>query len=256
MQIDLNCDMGESFGQYTLGYDAAVMPLISSANIACGFHAGDPLVMHQTVKLAAQHGVGIGAHPGFPDLVGFGRRNMSLSPEELRDSLLYQIGALMGFARVCHTTVRHVKPHGALYNLAANDDALAHTIVDTVLALDANLILFGLAGSKILKIAAQAGLPTAQEVFADRAYQADGTLVPRNRPGAVLTDTAQVTDRVVQMAKDHTIIAITGEKIELAFDTVCVHGDTPGAVEHIKSITQAFKQAGVTIAPVGYKDRL
>lgn len=250
MKIDINCDMGESFGRYTLGLDAEMMPLISSANIACGFHAGDPVVMRKTVRMAVDHGVGIGAHPGFPDLPGFGRRKMSLSPEELRNTIIYQVGALMGFTQVFGISLQHVKPHGALYNMAANDEKIGIAIVDVLLELDEKLILFGLSGSQILKIARKTGLRVAQEAFADRAYHEDGSLVSRKVPGAVITDSSEIIDRVLKMTLEHKVAAITGTEIDLEPDTICVHGDTPGAVEHVKHITKTLRQEGIDIVPV------
>jgi UPF0271 protein len=251
MKIDINCDMGESFGRYHLGLDAEIISLISSANIACGFHAGDPSVMRKTVQMAVKHGVGIGAHPGYPDLAGFGRRNMNMLADELRDAIIYQVGALMGFTQVFHAKIQHVKPHGALYNMAAEDESMSKTIMDALLKIDQNLILFGLSGARILKIAQDAGLMVAREVFADRAYSEDGSLVSRNQPGAVITDSSEVTDRVLKMAKEKKVTTITGVEIDLELDTICVHGDTAGAVEHVKSITKAFKQEGIEIVPIG-----
>ncbi|MBD3309212.1 5-oxoprolinase subunit PxpA [candidate division KSB3 bacterium] len=251
MKIDLNCDMGESFGRYTLGLDTEVMPLISSANIACGFHAGDPMVMRKTVELAVQHGVAIGAHPGYPDLGGFGRRKMELRPAELHDIILYQVGALQGFARMYGTTIQHVKPHGALYNMAADDEPLANALVEALLHLHDQLILFGLAGSRLLHIASQAGVKVAHEVFADRAYHADGSLVSRQQPGAVITDSSAVTDRVLQIVTEHTVTAITGQDIPIEADTICVHGDTVGALEHIARMTTFLRAEGIQIVPVG-----
>ncbi|GAK54404.1 hypothetical protein U14_05689 [Candidatus Moduliflexus flocculans] len=251
--IDLNCDMGESFGCYELGRDAEMMPLISSANIACGFHAGDPSVMRRTVSLAARHGVGIGAHPGFPDLAGFGRRDMRMEADELRDALIYQISALMGFAQALGTRVRHVKPHGALYNMAANDEPMARAIVTAISELDANLILVGLAGSQLLKIAQAGGLNAIGEVFADRAYHADGRLVSRKTPGAVLTDSAVVAERVVKMVNERKVTTLEGVECELDFETVCLHGDTAGAVEHARAIVERLRRDGVQIMPFSAK---
>jgi UPF0271 protein len=251
MFIDLNCDMGESFGRYTLGCDAEVMPLISSANIACGFHAGDPTVMHKTVRLAAEHGVGVGAHPAFPDLVGFGRREMKLSPRELRNAIIYQLGALQGFARVAGVPLQHIKLHGALYTLTMHDEAMSQIVVDAIQAFDESLIVFGLGDSPFMTIAQRFGLKTAREVFADRGYNDDGTLVPRQQPGAVITDSTAVVERVLEMVTERRVTSVTGTKISLNFETVCVHGDTPGATEHVRRIVAALRQAGVTIAPVG-----
>jgi UPF0271 protein len=251
MTIDLNCDMGESFGRYILGGDADIMPLISSANIACGFHAGDPMVINETVRSAVEHGVAIGAHPAFPDLVGFGRRQMHLSPSELRNAIIYQLGALQGFARVAGATLQHVKPHGALYTMAANDEVMSQTIVEAIQIFDDNLIVFGPAGSQFTTIVEQAGLNAAREVFADRAYQDDGTLVSRRQPGAVIVDPAAIVERVLKMVTEHKVTSITGAEIPLEFETVCVHGDTPGAVEHVRRIANALRQAEVKVASVG-----
>jgi UPF0271 protein len=251
MHIDLNCDMGESFGRYRLGFDTEVMPLISSANIACGFHAGDPVVMRHTVEMAAEHGVALGAHPGFPDLAGFGRRRMQVSSEELRNMLIYQVGALMGFAHIFDASLQHVKPHGALYNLAAYDERTGVAVVDAILELKQDLILFVLAGSRLLKIAREGGLRVAREAFADRAYQDDGTLVPRRQEGAVLTDTSAITDRVLKMVLNRKVTTITGTEIDLEADTICVHGDTPGAVTHIKTIHAALQREEISMVSAG-----
>ncbi len=251
MKIDINCDMGESFGRYTLGLDSEIISLISSANIACGFHAGDSGVMRKTVQLAVEHGVGIGAHPGYPDLAGFGRRNMNLSTGELCDTIIYQVGALMGFAQVFDARVQHIKPHGAMYNMAAKDESMSRTIADALLTLDEHLILFGLSGSAMLKIARDMGVKIAREVFADRAYNEDGSLVSRKQPGALITDSSEVADRVLKMVKEKKITAITGTEIDLDLDTICVHGDTAGAVEHVRRITKLLKQEGIDIASVG-----
>jgi UPF0271 protein len=251
MTIDLNCDMGESFGRYTLGCDADVMPLISSANIACGFHAGDPVVMNETVRLAVEHGVAIGAHPAFPDFAGFGRRKMHLSPSELHNAIIYQLGALQGFARIADAKLQHVKPHGALYTMAANDESMSQTIVEAIQTFDESLIVVGPAGSQFITMAGQAGLKVAGEVFADRAYEDDGTLVSRQRTEAVIIDSAAIVERVLRMVTEHNVTSVTGAEIPLKFETVCVHGDTPGAVEHVRRIASALRQAGITIAPAG-----
>lgn len=250
MTIDLNCDMGESFGRYALGSDADLMPLISSANIACGFHAGDPVVMQRTVQLAIEHGVGLGAHPAFPDLPGFGRRRMQLSAEELRNAILYQLGALQGFARVAGTTLRHVKAHGALYTMSAADVAMSRTLVDAIAAFDPNVIVFGLSGSPFLQIARDAGLTVAREAFADRAYSDDGTLVPRQQSGAVITDSDAIVERVLKMVAEQAVCSITGTEIHLDTDTICVHGDTPGAVAHVRRVAEALQKKGISIEPV------
>jgi UPF0271 protein len=249
--VDLNCDMGESFGAWRLGADAAVMTSITSANIACGFHAGDPGVMRDTVRLAADAGVAVGAHPGFPDLAGFGRREMHVAPRELEDLLLYQIGALAGIARAAGVNVRHVKPHGALYNMAVRDRALADAIARAVASFDSSLVLFGLAGSVMLDAGREAGLAVAAEGFADRMYEPDGSLTPRSRPGAVLHDPSAVADRAVHMMRNGTVTASDGREVPLRIDTICVHGDTPGADVSARELRKALTQAGITVRAVG-----
>jgi len=251
MRIDLNGDVGESFGRYTLGGDDALMPVLTSANIACGFHAGDPGIMRATVGLARSHGVAVGAHPGFPDLVGFGRREMAASPRDVEDLVLYQVGALAAVARAQGARLRHVKPHGALYNQAARDLPLAEAIARAVAAFDPSLVLVGLSGSRLLEAGRQAGLAVAAEAFADRAYRADGTLVPRDRPGAVLTDAAAVARRALAMVRDRAVTAEDGTRVELAIDTLCLHGDTPAAADLAKRVRQALEAAGVVVAAPG-----
>ncbi|MBR2663948.1 MAG: LamB/YcsF family protein, partial [Clostridia bacterium] len=202
ISIDLNADLGESFGRYTLGMDEKIMEVISSANIACGFHAGDPMVMERTVRLAAEAGIAIGAHPGFPDLMGFGRRNMAVSPEEARAYILYQLGALDAFLRPMGIRMRHVKPHGALYNMAAADEQLARAICGAVKDFDPELRLVGLSGSLLIRAAEKTGLRAISEVFADRAYEADGSLVSRRKPGAIISDEREALRRVIRMVKE------------------------------------------------------
>ncbi len=248
-QIDFNCDMGESFGAYKLGHDEKVIRYITSANIACGFHAGDPASMRRTVRLAEEHGVGIGAHPGFPDLQGFGRRNMSALPAEVHDDVVYQIGALTAFTR--DKRLQHVKPHGALYNMAVGGGDLARAICDAVLAVDPDLILVLLAGSPWAELAAKMGVKTAREVFADRALNADGTLVPRTKPGAVIHDVGEVAERSLRLVVEGSATAITGETVRVEADTICLHGDTPGAVELAASLKAKFEAAGVRLVPMG-----
>jgi UPF0271 protein len=250
-KVDLNCDMGESFGAYSLGNDEALMGLVTSANIACGIHAGDPLVMDRTVRLAARHGVGIGAHPGFPDPVGFGRRAMQLTPEEIENDVLYQIGALAAFARSVGSELAHVKPHGALYNMAAKDVVVAQAIMRGVTRAGENLIVVGLAGSAMIEAARETGLCVAREGFADRAYEGDGSLRSRKLEGALLHDPQVAAERAVRIARDGVVVAYTGEEIPLQVDTLCVHGDTPGAVEIVKAIRQRLAQACVEVAPMG-----
>jgi UPF0271 protein len=248
IKIDLNSDMGESFGRYTLGADAALMPHITSANIACGFHASDPLVMDHTVRLAHEHGVAVGAHPGYPDLQGFGRRDMQLDPEEAEATILYQIGALAGFARAAGAGLVHVKPHGALYNRAAKDRALAEAIVRAVTKFSRELIVVGLANSELIKAALEAGQPVAREAFADRAYEADGSLRSRRLPGAVLHDADQAAEQAVRIARDGLVVAWGGQEVPVQAETLCVHGDTPTALTIVQAIRQALVEAGVDVA--------
>lgn len=247
-RIDFNCDMGESFGVYTLGLDAEIIRHVTSANIACGFHAGDPARMRATVTLAEAHGVGVGAHPGFPDLRGFGRRNVAASPAEVRDDIVYQVGALAAFARGGH--LQHVKPHGALYNMAVDREDYARATAEAVLDVDPDLILVVLAGSPWETTARHLGVRVAREVFADRAFTAAGTLVPRSRPGAVIHDANEVIERSLRLVLDHRVTAVTGETIELAADTICLHGDTPGAVDLAAALRRAFEHAGIALTPM------
>ncbi|MBA3639984.1 MAG: LamB/YcsF family protein [Acidobacteria bacterium] len=251
MRVDLNCDMGESFGRWELGADAAVMPHISSANIACGAHAGDPAVMRRTMRLAAAQGVACGAHPGFADLAGFGRREIPITPDEATDLVLWQLGALAAIARAEGVTLRHVKPHGALYNMAARDPALADAIARAVAQFDRSLVLFGLAGSPMLDGGRAAGLAVAAEGFADRAYEPDGSLTPRARPGAVIHDLSLVVARAVRMATESRVTARDGSEIRLHVDTICVHGDTPGAADLAHALRQGLEAAGVLVRPAG-----
>jgi UPF0271 protein len=232
--IDLNCDLGESFGSYSLGNDAAIMPFITSANIACGFHAGDPSVMQVTVQLAKKHGVAIGAHPGWPDLQGFGRREMKITPAETEALVLYQIGALAGFVRAEGFELRHVKPHGALYNQAAKDTALAEAIARAVKRFSVNLILVGLAGSGLVEAGRAIGLKVAGEAFPDRGYNPDGTLMSRNLPGAVLTEPQEVAKNAARLAREGIRF---GERVIIP-DTLCLHGDHPQAVENARQVRE------------------
>ena len=249
-KVDLNCDLGESFGNYTCGMDASVIPHISSANVACGFHAGDPLVMQKTVALAAKYGTAVGAHPGFPDLVGFGRRNMAVSPAELKAMMIYQIGALKAFCRSQGVTLQHVKPHGAMYNMAAQDRKLADAICEAIAEVDDSLILLGLSGSEMLKAAKDKGLRCASEVFADRAYEPDGSLTPRALEGSVITDEEEAINRVLQMVKSGTVVARNGQTIPIEADSICLHGDGVKAVEFARRIRQALTDSGVEIVPL------
>ena len=251
MRIDINADVGESFGAYTIGNDAALMRSITSASVAAGFHAGDPSVLRQTIRLAKAHGVAVGAHPGFPDLAGFGRREMRVTPADAEDVVLYQIAAVAGVAAAEGLKIQHVKPHGALYNMAARDAALAVAIATAVASVDPSLILFGLAGSEILKAGRAAGLRVASEVFADRAYEANGSLRARTKPGAVIHDLDAVVTRAVRMIEDHAVEAVDGTVVPLEADTICVHGDTPGADVLAAQLRAGLEAAGVLVRPVG-----
>ena len=247
-KIDFNCDMGESFGMYKMGFDEEVIKHITSANIACGFHAGDPMWMRHTVDLALRHGVAIGAHPSFPDLNGFGRRNMVVSAEEAKNDVTYQVGALQAFT--ADKKLQHVKPHGAMYNMAVNDESLAQAICESILEIDPDMILVALAGSRWLDIAEDMGLKVAREIFADRALNADGTLVSRSQPGSVIHDTAEVVERSLRMVTEGKATAITGEQIDVQADSLCLHGDTPGAVEMAASLKHELEAADVEILPL------
>ena len=249
-KIDLNCDLGESFGNYKLGLDEEVIKYISSANIACGYHASDPLVMSQSVKSAKENGVAVGAHPGFPDLMGFGRRNMSVQPNEAKAYVQYQVGALSAFCRANGVKLCHVKPHGALYNMAGKDYALSKAICEGIYEIDPDIILLGLSGSQMLKAAADTGLRCAMEVFADRAYEEDGSLVARTKPGAVITDENESISRVIGMVKNGTVTAITGKEIPIQAQSVCVHGDGVKALEFVKKIKAALENEGIEISPL------
>lgn len=243
MNIDLNCDMGESFGRYELGQDARVMPFITSANVACGLHAGDPLVMRATVRLAKQHGVAIGAHPGWPDLQGFGRRVMAMSPEEAEAFVLYQLGALAAITRAEDAGLQHVKPHGALYNQAVKDPPLAEAIARAVKRFDKSLILVGLAGSAISAAGMELGLRIANEGFPDRRYNPDGTLASRSQPGAIIEDPQEVAAQALRLAKEG--IDFGGKRVQV--ETLCLHGDNPHAVENAKLVHGALTRNGVEV---------
>lgn len=249
-KIDLNCDMGESFGAYKLGFDEEMIKHVSSANIACGFHAGDPVVMQRTIRLAKTYGVKVGAHPSYPDLLGFGRRNMAVAATDVKGYLIYQIGALQAFARVEGLELQHVKPHGALYNMAVKDPKLAQAIAEAVRSLDKGLILVVLAGSAWVNIAKEQGLRVAGEAFADRAYSADGSLVPRSQPGAVIKDKKEVAERVIRMIEEGRVKAITGEDVIIKADTICLHGDTPGALELAIHLRSALGDRGIKVVPL------
>jgi UPF0271 protein len=249
--IDLNCDMGEAFGNYPMPNDDILMDYITSANIACGFHAGDPEVMQHTVKMAVQKGVAIGAHPGLPDLQGFGRRDMKISPNEAYQMTLYQIGALYGFVKAAGGKLHHVKAHGALYNMAAKDAGLAKAIVEAVHDFDSALILYALAGSEMIEAAKKTGIVTASEVFADRTYQDDGSLTPRNQSNALLTEEQQSIKQVLLMVQQQKVVSVNQKAVPLKAETLCLHGDGMHAVEFAKMINEKLKQEGITIkAPV------
>jgi UPF0271 protein len=248
--VDLNSDLGESFGAYTVGCDDQVLQYITSANIACGFHAGDPTVMKKTVRLALANGVALGAHPGLQDLKGFGRRKMDITGEEAYDITLYQISALYGIIKAEGGVMHHVKPHGALYNMAAKDPALARGIAEAVYKLDPDLVLFGLAGSELIKAGKEAGLRTASEVFADRTYQPDGGLTPRSQPGAMITDEGQSLAQVLRMVQEGTVQTLAGTEIPVQADTICVHGDGPKALAFTSRIRASLQQQGIEVRPV------
>ncbi|MCI5591614.1 MAG: 5-oxoprolinase subunit PxpA [Ruminococcus sp.] len=249
-KIDLNCDLGESFGAYKIGMDEEVIKYISSANVACGFHASDPVVMDKTVKSAKLNGIAVGAHPGFPDLMGFGRRNMNVSPSDAKAYVQYQVGALNAFCTANGVKLAHVKPHGALYNMAGKDYALSKAICEGIYEIDPNIILLGLSGSQMLKAAVDTGLRCAKEVFADRAYEEDGSLVARTKPGAVITDENESLKRVIGMVKEGKVTAITGKEIPIEAQSICVHGDGVKALEFVKKIRQALTDEGIEIVPL------
>ncbi len=245
MTIDLNCDMGESYGSKIIGNDEAIMPFISSANIACGFHGGDPLTIEKTIKLAIKHGVSIGAHPGYADKEGFGRNKMHLSLEELRASVLYQVGAVKSMTEALGGKLTHVKPHGAMYNSAAGDFEMSLVIARTIKAIDDKIILFCLSNSEMVMAAKHIGLSFASEVFADRAYNNDGTLVSRNQAGAVINDTEQMIERVLYMIHNKGVKTITGEIVQLEADTICIHGDNSSSAEFVKKLHFVLKAEGI-----------
>lgn len=248
--LDLNCDMGESFGAWKMGNDEAVLAYVSSANIACGFHGGDPTTMRKTVEAALKHGVALGAHPGFQDLAGFGRRNMQISPQEAYDIVVYQVGALAGVSAAQSAELHHVKAHGALYNMAAKDAKLARAMARAVHDVDSDLVFYGLAGSIMLDEAQDAGLRIASEVFADRGYQPDGSLTPRTQPGAMITDLDKAIEQVLRMVQDNVVIALDGTRVQIEADTLCIHGDQPNALVFAEGITKALKEAGIDVRTV------
>ena len=250
-RIDLNADVGESFGPYTIGHDTAVLRHVTPANVACGFHGGDPSVMHRTVRLAVAEGVVRGAHPGLPDLQGFGRREIAMSAEAVEELVAYQIGALAGIAATERARLHHVKPHGALYNMAARDRELADAVAAAVVAVDPALVLYGLSGSCLLEAGEAVGLRVAAEVFADRAYAPDGSLVPRGQPGAVVDDPRAVVERAVRLVRDGSATTGGGETLLLRRDTICLHSDTPGAGDLAARLRTGLETAGIRVLPFG-----
>ena len=250
ISVDLNCDLGESFGAYTIGMDEAVIPLITSANVACGYHAGDPLVMAKTVARCREAGVHVGAHPGFPDLMGFGRRNLDVTPAEARAYTLYQLGALDAFCKAHGMKLQHVKPHGAMYNMAGKDYALAKGICEAIKEYNPELIVMALSSGELVHAAEDMGLKVAREVFADRAYEEDGSLVNRRKEGAMITDENEAIARVVRMIKEQKVTAITGKDIPIKADSVCVHGDGAKALAFVKKIRETLGAEGIEITPL------
>ena len=247
IKVDVNCDLGESFGRYELGEYEDVLQYVTSANIACGFHAGDPTVMRKTVAKAVEHNVRIGAHPSLPDLIGFGRREMKVTPQEVYDMVVYQIGALDAFLRVHNTQLQHVKPHGALYNMAAVDPLLAEAIAKAVHDVSPSLVLYGLSGSELTKAGERIGLTVAHEVFADRTYQRNGTLTPRSEAHALITDEQQALEQIRKMVLKGQVKAVDGSIVDLKADTICVHGDTPHAVAFARLIYDDLRQREVNV---------
>lgn len=247
-KIDLNCDMGESYGAWKMGADAEVMPFITSANIACGFHGGDPATIRKTVRLAVDHGVAIGAHPSLPDLMGFGRRVMRITPQDMYDLVVYQAGAVEAFARAAGAKLHHVKCHGALYNMAANDEALSEAMVRAVRDLGSGVALYALSGSKNLEIGKRAGVRVIGEVFADRGYSDDGTLAPRDKPGGMIVDAAASVKQALAMIEEGYVTSLAGKRVPVAADTMCLHGDQPGAVTFAKTLRETFKERNIAVA--------
>lgn len=248
--VDLNSDIGEGFASYKMGMDEEIIKYVTSINLACGWHAGDPLIMDKTTKLAADYGVMVGAHPGYPDLLGFGRRQMVITPEEARCYMLYQLGALKAFTEVNNVKLQHMKLHGGFYNKACNDPALADAVLDGIEEFDRNIILMVLSGSYIAKEAKRRGLRVSQEVFADRGYNEDGTLVNRALPGAFVKDPEEAIPRVIRMIKEGKVTAVTGKDIDIVADSICVHGDNPKAIEFVKQIKEGLLDAGIEITAI------
>jgi UPF0271 protein len=252
VRIDLNADVGESFGIYAFGRDAALMRSITSASVAAGFHAGDPSVLRDTIRLAKSHGVAVGAHPGFPDLAGFGRRELNVTPQEAEDLVLYQIAAVAGVAAAEGVHLQHVKPHGALFNMAARSEPLARAIARAVAVFDRTLVLFGPPGSELVRVGRDQGLRVAAEAFADRQYAPDGSLVSRRLPGAVIRDESLAVSRAVRLVKEGRVETIDGTAIQLEVDTLCVHGDTPGADSLAARLRAGLEGAGLIVKAIGY----
>lgn len=246
--IDLNCDMGESYGAWKMGADAEVMPFISSANIACGFHAGDPATIRKTVRIAVDRGVAVGAHPSLPDLMGFGRRVMRISPQDMYDLVIYQAGAVEAFARAAGAKLHHVKCHGALYNMAVNDEALSEAMVRAVKDLGSGVMLYALSRSRTFQLAKQKGVSVAGEVFADRGYSDDGTLAPRDKPGGMIEDAAASARQALAMIEQGYVTSLSGKRVAVSADTMCLHGDQPGAVAFAQTLRKAFTERGITVA--------
>ena len=238
--------MGESYGAWKMGADAEVMPFITSANIACGFHGGDPATIRKTVRLALDHGVAIGAHPSLPDIQGFGRRVMKISPQDMYDFVVYQAGAVEAFARAAGSKLHHIKCHGALYNMAANDEALSEAMARAVRDLG-DVMLYALSKSKSFEIAKKANLRVAGEVFADRGYSDDGTLAPRDKPGGMIEDAQKSVKQALAMVEEGYVTSLSGKRIPVAADTLCLHGDQPGAVAFAKEIRKAFSDRGIQL---------
>ncbi len=245
--IDMNCDLAESYGVYRIGMDEEILPYITSANLACGFHASDPVVMSKSVEACKRNSVAVGAHPGFPDLQGFGRRNMIIPPKEVKAMVMYQIGALDAFCRANGITMQHVKPHGALYNMAGKDYELARAVCEAIADVNPRLILMAQAGSQMQKAAEEMHLKMAREIFADRAYEEDGSLVARNKPGAMITDENEAIERVITMVRQGKVAAITGKEIPIQADSVCVHGDGEKALLFVKKLREAFLTEGIQV---------
>jgi UPF0271 protein len=252
VNIDINCDLGESFGIYKLGSDEEILDYVTSANIACGFHAGDPSTMRKTVKMALEKHVGIGAHPGFSDLAGFGRRAIDISPEEVYDLVIYQIGALQAFVKSEGGKLQHVKPHGALYNMAAKSFPISEAISEAIYRVEPELILFGLAGSELIKAGKKVGLRTASEVFADRTYQEDGSLTSRRAANALIKEQSVAVTQVIGMIKQSKVTASSGKEISIKADTVCIHGDSVSALDFAKFISSRLSETGITVTKVSH----